>query len=259
MALARPWYRVISVPSATRASSPEWDFVAVLPAALSAAQRRRPFVVGWFSRGGGAPLELITNAGPVAFSGGLDELNVETSPHSAPHSSPYSGPVGSPHSSPYSGPVGSPHSSPYSGPFPSSHSGPSAGTQTGRHAAPEAGHSNEPTARPNAGPDAGHDAGPGSGPDGVPARSFADPADAVTQAPSPIGMLFPNGARGALISDELARRSGSPGLDAVPGQAGPAARRTGRRGVPARLAAAHAVRIHPGHTHGSAFRLAHRG
>ncbi len=48
-----------------RISSAEWDFVTVLPAALSAAQQRRPFAVGWLSRGYGAPLEFVTNAGPV--------------------------------------------------------------------------------------------------------------------------------------------------------------------------------------------------
>ncbi len=41
----------------------------MLPAVLSAAQGGRPFVVGWLSRGGGAPLELITNAGPLNPSG----------------------------------------------------------------------------------------------------------------------------------------------------------------------------------------------
>jgi uncharacterized protein len=51
--------------SPARGSSAEWDFVTVLPAVLSAAQGGRPFVVGWMSRGGGAPLELITNAGPL--------------------------------------------------------------------------------------------------------------------------------------------------------------------------------------------------
>jgi hypothetical protein len=53
------------------AGSPESDFVAVLPAVLSAAQRGRPFVTGWLSRGGGAPLELITNAGGVGQDTGL--------------------------------------------------------------------------------------------------------------------------------------------------------------------------------------------
>ncbi|MFB4283387.1 MULTISPECIES: ATP-binding protein [unclassified Nonomuraea] len=38
----------------------------MLPAVLSAAQRDRPFVIGWLSRGSGAPLELITNAGPLS-------------------------------------------------------------------------------------------------------------------------------------------------------------------------------------------------
>ena len=78
-----PWYRILAVPSAAQVSSSEWDFVAVLPAALSAKQWRRPFVVGWLSRGGGAPLELITNAGPLVFPGGPDELTAETGPSAA--------------------------------------------------------------------------------------------------------------------------------------------------------------------------------
>ena len=61
-----PWYRIQAVPAPERPPSAEGDFVSVLPAALSAARARRPFVVGWLSPGGGAPLELITNAGPVA-------------------------------------------------------------------------------------------------------------------------------------------------------------------------------------------------
>ncbi|MFD0691521.1 ATP-binding protein [Actinomadura fibrosa] len=64
-ALAGPWYRIQAIPAPQREASAEWDFVSVLPAALSAAGRRRPFVVGWLSAGGGAPLELITNAGPI--------------------------------------------------------------------------------------------------------------------------------------------------------------------------------------------------
>jgi uncharacterized protein len=58
------WYRVLAVgmPGAGTADS---DYAAVLPAALNAARNRRPFIAGWLSRGGGAPLELITNAGPL--------------------------------------------------------------------------------------------------------------------------------------------------------------------------------------------------
>jgi DNA helicase HerA-like ATPase len=59
------WYRIQAIPTPERISSAEWDFVTVLPAVLSAAQQRRPFAVGWLSRGGGAPLEFVTNAGPV--------------------------------------------------------------------------------------------------------------------------------------------------------------------------------------------------
>jgi hypothetical protein len=67
--LEGPWYRIQAILSPAQSASAEWDFVTVLPAVLSAAQRGRPFVVGWMSRGGGAPLELITNAGPLAPSG----------------------------------------------------------------------------------------------------------------------------------------------------------------------------------------------
>ncbi|GII02978.1 ATP-binding protein [Planobispora takensis] len=63
--LTGPWYRIQAITAPSRSSSAEWDFVTVLPAALSAAQRNRPFVIGWLSRGSGAPLELITNAGPL--------------------------------------------------------------------------------------------------------------------------------------------------------------------------------------------------
>ncbi|WP_055483115.1 ATP-binding protein [Sphaerimonospora mesophila] len=63
--LSGPWYRIKAITAPSRSSSAEWDFVTVLPAVLSAAQRNRPFVIGWLSRGSGAPLELITNAGPL--------------------------------------------------------------------------------------------------------------------------------------------------------------------------------------------------
>jgi uncharacterized protein len=63
--LSGPWYRIQAIAAPSRTSSAEWDFVTVLPAVLSAAQRNRPFVIGWLSRGSGAPLELITNAGPL--------------------------------------------------------------------------------------------------------------------------------------------------------------------------------------------------
>ncbi|MFA1537702.1 helicase HerA-like domain-containing protein [Actinomadura monticuli] len=73
-ALPGPWYRIQAIPAPQREASAEWDFVSVLPAALSAARSRRPFVVGWLSAGGGAPLELITNAGPI----GTPEPGAET-------------------------------------------------------------------------------------------------------------------------------------------------------------------------------------
>jgi len=71
---AEPWYRILAIPASARASSAEWDFVAVLPAVLSVAQRGGPFVIGWLSRGRGAPLELITNAGPLIFPDATQKL-----------------------------------------------------------------------------------------------------------------------------------------------------------------------------------------
>jgi uncharacterized protein len=63
--VSAPWYRVVAIPDICYGGSQERDYASVLPAALDAAQSRRPFVIGWLSRGGGAPLELITNAGPL--------------------------------------------------------------------------------------------------------------------------------------------------------------------------------------------------
>jgi hypothetical protein len=60
-----PWYRVIAIPDAAPSGTAERDYASVLPAVLSAAQDRRPFVIGWLAQGGGAPLELITNSGPL--------------------------------------------------------------------------------------------------------------------------------------------------------------------------------------------------
>jgi len=63
---AGPWYRVLAItPNGSGHGSAEHDYVSILPAALYAATHRRPFIGGWLSRGGGAPLELITNAGPL--------------------------------------------------------------------------------------------------------------------------------------------------------------------------------------------------
>jgi len=60
--MAGPWFRVVSLTAPRPAGSAEQDFVGILPAALAAAGRNRPFVAGWLSRGAGSPLELITNA-----------------------------------------------------------------------------------------------------------------------------------------------------------------------------------------------------
>src|SRR5215472_14389634 len=62
---ASTWYRVVAVPDIYYGGSQDRDYASVLPAALDAAQNRRAFVIGWLSSGGGAPLELITNAAPL--------------------------------------------------------------------------------------------------------------------------------------------------------------------------------------------------
>src|SRR6202167_895558 len=70
---AGPWYRVQAILADGRqGASAERDYASVLPAVLNAAMHRRPFIAGWLSRGGGAPLELITNAGPLPEPGARD-------------------------------------------------------------------------------------------------------------------------------------------------------------------------------------------
>src|SRR5215469_18555448 len=59
------WYRVRAVDVSCVGGTAVSDYASVLPAALNAARHRRPFIAGWLSRGGGAPLELITTAGPL--------------------------------------------------------------------------------------------------------------------------------------------------------------------------------------------------
>src|SRR5260370_12747351 len=59
------WYRVQAVSAGCLGGSAAADYASVLPAVLNAARHRMPFIAGWLSRGGGAPLELITNAGPL--------------------------------------------------------------------------------------------------------------------------------------------------------------------------------------------------
>ena len=63
------WYRVQAVAANSLTSSAAADYASILPAALHAARHRRPFIAGWLSRGGGAPLELVTNTGPLPAVG----------------------------------------------------------------------------------------------------------------------------------------------------------------------------------------------
>jgi uncharacterized protein len=66
---AGQWYRVQAVSAASLGGSADLDYASVLPAVLNAARQRRSFIAGWLSRGGGSPLELITNAGPLPGPG----------------------------------------------------------------------------------------------------------------------------------------------------------------------------------------------
>lgn len=60
--LPGPWHRIHAIDASGRRPTVEGEFVSVLPAALRARQHGRPFVSAWLSRGGGTPLELVTNA-----------------------------------------------------------------------------------------------------------------------------------------------------------------------------------------------------
>ena len=66
---AGTWYRVRAVVAGAVGGSAEADYAAVLPAALNAVRHRRPFIAGWLSSGDGAPLQLITNTGPLLATG----------------------------------------------------------------------------------------------------------------------------------------------------------------------------------------------
>ena len=57
-----PVFRVLSVVAPSGPGSAENDFLAILPAAASAARARRPLLAGWLCRAPGAPLEFLTNA-----------------------------------------------------------------------------------------------------------------------------------------------------------------------------------------------------
>jgi uncharacterized protein len=65
---AGQWYRVESVSAACLGGTADRDYASVLPAVLHAARYRRPFIAGWLSRGAGAPLELLTNSGPLPLA-----------------------------------------------------------------------------------------------------------------------------------------------------------------------------------------------
>jgi DNA helicase HerA-like ATPase len=77
------WYRVLAVNAGGTGGTAAGDYASVLPAALHAARHRRPFIAGWLSRGGGAPLELITTAGPLPEPGRPARLASQTGAESA--------------------------------------------------------------------------------------------------------------------------------------------------------------------------------
>jgi uncharacterized protein len=94
---AGPWYRVLAIASnGNGGGSAEHDYVAILPAALNAAMHRRPFIAGWLSRGGGAPLELITNAGPLPAAALADGPAQRPPADAPPGHPPPDGPAGRP-------------------------------------------------------------------------------------------------------------------------------------------------------------------
>jgi hypothetical protein len=72
---AAQWYRVQAVSRGCLGGTADRDYASVLPAVLNAARHRRPFIAGWLSRGGGAPLELITNAGPLPDPSGPESAS----------------------------------------------------------------------------------------------------------------------------------------------------------------------------------------
>ncbi|HEY2312428.1 MAG TPA: helicase HerA-like domain-containing protein, partial [Streptosporangiaceae bacterium] len=78
------WYRVKAVSSHCLGGTADSNYASVLPAVLNAARHRRPFIAGWLSRGGGAPLELITNAGPLPAAGAVPPAVMAESAGEAP-------------------------------------------------------------------------------------------------------------------------------------------------------------------------------
>jgi len=72
------WYRVEAVSARWLGGTGDSDYASVLPAILNAARHRRPFIAGWLSRGSGAPLELVTNAGPLPAPGSAASMHAGT-------------------------------------------------------------------------------------------------------------------------------------------------------------------------------------
>ena len=64
--LAGPWWHVLSTTAPDTAAQAHGDLAAMRPAADDLAMAGRAIVIGWLSRGDGAPLELITTMGGQA-------------------------------------------------------------------------------------------------------------------------------------------------------------------------------------------------
>ena len=170
------WYRVMAVNARGSGGTAAGDYASVLPAALHAARHRRPFIAGWLSRGGGAPLELITTAGPLPQPGRPARLASQASPD-----------TNSPDTN--SPDTNSPDTN-------------SPGTASGK-AGPEAdkGQSSAgATADATAGGELAGEApsGPASGPASSRSAPAADPAGSPT-----VELLFPWGARGVAIDGNM--------------------------------------------------------
>src|ERR1700759_3318478 len=137
-------------PSATVAT----DYAAIHPAAVAAATEGRALVIGWFSRGDGAPPELITTAAPAPAP----------ADPSAPGAPAAEGPGAEGPAAEGWGAAGRGAPAPSAGPAWALPPGPGAapGRRRGKHAAPDRAHAHPAPGALGAQPGSA-DGGPGSG------------------------------------------------------------------------------------------------
>ena len=82
------WYRVHALSATALTGTAAADYASILPAVLDAARHRRSFIAGWLSRGGGAALELVTNAGPLPAAGSSGDRAGTEAPAAGPAAAP---------------------------------------------------------------------------------------------------------------------------------------------------------------------------